>query len=169
MIKYIQDNMTEDEIRQICDNHMAAKADYTIEHFQSTEFEAEKKVVEEFLTDPKNYDERAFQAYLDLLSELQIFENNDETFEKTAEVKKNHILTMFDRLEKFKQSCPSVPEDKVKDYLTQLEEFLSNPDYSKTLAMIKPHIADVYDILMSQSEDIEYLDKLNERMMMYLK
>jgi hypothetical protein len=47
--------------------------DYTIEHFDNTEFESEKKVVEEFLHDPKNYDEKAFQAYLDLLSELQIF------------------------------------------------------------------------------------------------
>lgn len=35
-------------------------ADFTIEHFENNEFEAEKKVVEEFLTDPKNYDENAF-------------------------------------------------------------------------------------------------------------
>lgn len=49
---------------------MAKNPDFTIEHFPNTEFEAEKKVVEEFLRDPKNYDEKAFQAYLDLLSEL---------------------------------------------------------------------------------------------------
>jgi hypothetical protein len=47
--------------------------EFTIEHFEHKEFEAEKRVVEEFLRDPKNYDEKAFQAYLDLLSELQIF------------------------------------------------------------------------------------------------
>jgi len=75
MIKYIQDNMSEEEIKDICQTHMALKEvsespDFKIERFSNTEFEAEKKVVEEFLTDPKNYDEKAFQAYLDLLSEL---------------------------------------------------------------------------------------------------
>lgn len=57
--------MTADEIKDICEAHMAIKeatgtSDFTVEHFQNTEFEAEKKVVEEFLTDPKNYDETAF-------------------------------------------------------------------------------------------------------------
>ena len=75
--------MTAEEIQEICETHMAINeasktADFTIEHFQNHEFEAEKKVVEEFLTDPKNYDENAFQAYLDLLSELQIFQKSDQ-------------------------------------------------------------------------------------------
>jgi hypothetical protein len=36
-------------------------SDFTIKNFPvGTEFEAEKKVVEEFLREPKNYDEKAF-------------------------------------------------------------------------------------------------------------
>lgn len=82
MLQYIEENMSSNEIQEICETHMAIKEvsqspDFTIEHFANTEFEAEKKVVEEFLTNPKNYDENAFQAYLDLLSELQIFQNSD--------------------------------------------------------------------------------------------
>jgi hypothetical protein len=33
---------------------------------------------------------------------------------------------MFDRIEKFKQTSPKVPEDKVREYLIDLEEFLSH-------------------------------------------
>jgi hypothetical protein len=118
---------------------MSQNPDFTIKHFPiGTEFEAEKKVVEEFLRDPKNYDEKAFQAYLDLLSELQIFQNNDQSLHKTADVKKDHILSMFDRIDKFKNISPNVPEDKVHQYLSELEEFLSSPSYTKTLAQIKP-------------------------------
>ena len=76
---------------------------------------------------------------------------------------------MFDRIEKFREHAPSVPEEQVMSYLTELENFLGSSCYAKTLGQIKPQIIDVYDILMSQSEDIEYLDKLNERMVMYLK
>ena len=76
---------------------------------------------------------------------------------------------MFGRIDKFRRQSPSVPEDKVRQYLTELEEFLSSHSYIKTLALIKPQIIDVYDILMSHSEDLDYLSKLNERMIMYLK
>jgi hypothetical protein len=76
---------------------------------------------------------------------------------------------MFDRIVKLKYLSPKVPEEKVIAYLSGLEEFLSSPSYTKTLSQIKPQIVDVYDILMSQSEDLEYLEKLNERMIMYLK
>lgn len=84
-------------------------------------------------------------------------------------MKKDHILSMFDRIDNFKNLSPNVPEAKVRQYLSELEEFLINDPYRSTLSKIKPQITDVYDILMSQSEDLEYLEKLNERMIMYLK
>jgi hypothetical protein len=53
-------------------------------------------------------------------------------------MKKEHTISMFDRLEKFKKLSPNVPEEKVRQYLSGLEEFLSSPSYTKTLAQIKP-------------------------------
>jgi hypothetical protein len=57
---------------------------------------------------------------------------------ETAEVKKQHILSMFDRIEKFREHAPSVPEEQVMSYLTELENFLGSSCYAKTLGQIKP-------------------------------
>ena len=56
---------------------------------------------------------------------------------------------MLDRIEKFKNSAPTIPENIIAAKMVELEEFLTSSAYEQTLSKIKPQIASVYDVLLS--------------------